>query len=270
MAWATLFGVAGALALIYSKVKIFRAQSRIRRDSPTDVRLAAAMRDHFDADATIQALLADSEFEEIFPFATTPELMEEMSRADPRNIHHLLYTAGRGIRGIFPRAFFNPSRAMLVMVVGYGFGNDDVYGSLHNGAVMAPVQESIELMAQVWFPAETPYKLSSLFVSFAARLPSDCVCAITVVPASTVKDLASLVDEHPRMWPDGFDPTDWDVRVNTLVATVSVPSGHPLDRSTDALVAAMGQYDVEKSEDWPPNPPSLRESIKADEVGDVT
>ncbi|EXJ91191.1 hypothetical protein A1O1_04300 [Capronia coronata CBS 617.96] len=213
----------------------------------------------------VQALNEDPEFEEIFPLATSLEVTKAIQENVPgRKIHHFIYTALRGARGVFPRAFYCPSRGILVMVVGFGYGTAGPLDTLHNGAMATMIQESIRLLAQAWFPPEVVYKLSNLHMYFSIPLIANGIYCISVVPASTVADLELTVNEHrcnrrtgPAMdtsiiWPEWFDPTDRRENFNTMIARVSMYDGHPLDEANAIIVNCVGRFEVQQSEHWPP------------------
>ncbi|KAL2428433.1 hypothetical protein ABEF91_008574 [Exophiala dermatitidis] len=285
--WAFLFLTLGTYAASRYMVGAYFRQARVKLDSAPDVELAHDILDQIDRHPAVQALKADPEFEEVLPLATTPEITKAIQTGkDPRLVHHLVYTALRGSRGVFPRAFYCHSRATLVMVVGFSYGTEGTMGTLHNGALATMVHEALRVLAAAWFPAEVSYKLADLHMYFSIPPVSNGIYCIRVMPASTVADLEEIVSEHrsrtnaqpaesksksssfdrflpswlrsgtnsdpahyqPPIWPDWFDPTDEEQTTNTMIASVSMYDGHPLDEANAAIVHCIGRFEVKQEE----------------------
>lgn len=277
-----MFSLGGVAAAVCYRAVAYDLQSKFKVDSDNDAKLAIEIMDQMNEHPSIQALTADPDYEEIWPLATTAEQTRAMQVSpDGKNIHHLVLTAFRGSRGVFPRAFYNRSHAILVMVVGFSYGTHGDFGMLHNGAVTTMVQEAMRLLAQDWFPLEVGYKLADLYLCFASPFPANAICCITVMPASTIKGLASTVQASRKLlpspvggagvWPEWFDAEDWTERVNTFIATASMGEGHPVSGPQGVTVSGVGRFQVEESEDWPPPPPPPpAESFKLDHDGHLS
>ncbi len=283
---------------------VYRGQTRVKLGSLADIGIAAEIMTEMDQHPSVQALKADPDFEEIWPLATNAEQTEKMkTTTDGKDIHHLVYTAFRGSRGVFPRAFYNRSRHILVMVAACSYGCEGEYGHLHNGAIETLIQESIRILAQFWFPPDMTYKLSELYVAFGEITHPNTIWCITCMPLATVgvsglflprdwchsrheiyilslcatlhfsdkmQNLAEVVDEAKtaesrgqwsNVWPDWFNPRDWNQMTSSIVATVSPLDGHPIKQAQQATANAVGHFQVEDSEDWPPAPPPHKESF---------
>lgn len=277
--WAFVFFNVGAAAAILFRLGAYIRQSRLRVDSAADNELAQETMEQINQHPAIQALNENPDFEEIFPLATTPELTKTIQSNTPwsRRIHHFIYTALRGTRGVFPRAFYCASRGILVMVVGFGYGTEGPIGTLHNGVAATMVQESMRLLAQAWFPPDVAYKLCNLHMYFSIPLVPNGIYCITVMPASTVSNLESVVNEHrskrdpapgkdtSTIWPSWFDPSDWHQNFNTMIARASMYDGNPLDEACPVIVNCVGRFEVEHSETWPPS-----KHLQQDQIDDDT
>jgi len=269
--WATLFSMVGVYAGVGYLKGVYRGQTRVKLGSLADIGIAAEIMTEMDQHPSVQALKADPDFEEIWPLATNAEQTEKMkTTTDGKDIHHLVYTAFRGSRGVFPRAFYNRSRHILVMVAACSYGCEGEYGHLHNGAIETLIQESIRILAQFWFPPDMTYKLSELYVAFGEITHPNTIWCITCMPLATVGNLAEVVDEAKtaesrgqwsNVWPDWFNPRDWNQMTSSIVATVSPLDGHPIKQPQQATANAVGHFQVEDSEDWPPAPPPHKESF---------
>lgn len=251
----------------WDSVRSYKELGKIQPDSAVDARLAAHIIRKMRMEPIIQALNADPEFCEVLPLAIPEAQAEELKRAGgfTASVPHFILTALRGARGVFPIAFYNKARQLLVMVVVCGFGTEGDLGLVHNGALTTLIEESIQLAADAYFPPGLTYNLSDLEVSFSSPVPPNVVFSITCMPASTI-DITQLdpsveaSKKHPNQvdgdlvhWPDWFDPQDWNLVTNSIVAQVNIaPAGHPLDNRQGVYIHAVGRYEVSESEDWPP------------------
>ncbi|KAI1626031.1 hypothetical protein EDD37DRAFT_328200 [Exophiala viscosa] len=275
--WAVVFGTTGFGTLTWLMAVAYRKEGEIQPGTTSDVRLSRRAVERVGNHPVVQALLADPEFEIHFPYAVTPEQEEKLIistitgsfiECDP----HFVETALRPYRGMNMMVFWNQHRHVLVMVVSPGFGLGGEYiGTVHNGAVTTAVHESMQMVARRWFPQGLSFNLSDLEVSAGSPLPSRGIFCIACHPACSIdtEQLASAVDvftaakasdlEIERsgliIWPDWFDPQDWNIMANSIVAQVVVaPSGRLLN-NRDAFTCylnAVGRFQVSESEDWPP------------------
>ncbi|KAK5218992.1 hypothetical protein LTR72_008174 [Exophiala xenobiotica] len=274
----------------------YKGQAKVKLGSQVDIEIAGDIMTQMDQHPNVQALKADPDFEEVWPLATNAEQTEKMK--DGKDIHHLVFTSLRGSRGVFPRAFYNRSRCILVMVVACSYGCEGEYGLLHRGAMETMIQESVRLLAQFWFPPDMTYKLSELYVGFGRINRPNTIWCITCVPLATVfvsglflpkdwcyarrviyglflaatyqfsdkmQELVDAVDENKKnesnLWPDWLNPRDWNQMTSSIVAQVSPLDGHPLVHTQNLNTNAVGHFHLEDSEDWPPAPPRDMESF---------
>ena len=167
--------------------------------------------------------------------------------------------------------FWNQRLNTLVMVVDPGTGLGGQYiGTVHNGAVTTAIHESMQMVAQKWFPQGLSYNLSDLEVTFRRSLGIRGLFCITCYPALPVRSqlLASVAKASAAekafdadteqtekvRWPDWFGPKDRNVMANSIVAQVQIaPSGHPLRNREANYLHAVGRYQVTEAEHWPPS-----------------
>jgi hypothetical protein len=286
----------GACAVVEYLKMAYKGQARVKLGSQVDIEIAGDIMTQMDQHPNVQALKADPDFEEVWPLATNAEQTEKMK--DGKDIHHLVFTSFRGSRGVFPRAFYNRSRCILVMVVACSYGCEGEYGLLHRGAMETMIQESIRLLAQFWFPPDMTYKLSELYVGFGRINRPNTIWCITCVPLATVfvsglflpkdwcyarrviyglflaatyhfsdkmQELVDAVDENKKnesnLWPDWLNPRDWNQMTSSIIAQVSPLDGHPLMHTQNLNTNAVGHFQLEDSDDWPPSPPRDMESF---------
>jgi len=253
----------GACAVVEYLKMAYKGQAKVKLGSQVDIEIAGDIMTQMDQHPNVQALKADPDFEEVWPLATNAEQTEKMK--DGKDIHHLVFTSLRGSRGVFPRAFYNRSRCILVMVVACSYGCEGEYGLLHRGAMETMIQESVRLLAQFWFPPDMTYKLSELYVGFGRINRPNTIWCITCVPLATVFELVDAVDENKKnesnLWPDWLNPRDWNQMTSSIVAQVSPLDGHPLVHTQNLNTNAVGHFQLEDSEDWPPAPPRDLESF---------
>lgn len=255
--WAFIFGLAGAAASQYYNWWIYRKMGEVKVDSPLDAAMIADIMKQIDESEMVQAFKEDSSFTEIWPLCMPEETAKAFMTPNNLEAHqHFLFTALRGTRGIFPRAFYCESRGILCMVVGLGYGVEQWPNMPHEGIVSTVVLEGMRVLAQAWFPSDSNWKVTKLDLNFTLPLPPEPIICVTIMPASTVKDLPELFADPEKYgsWPAWLNTTDFSERVNMFVAYTNRSGGHPLHDKGTSYGHAACQFEVE-SDDWPPKLP---------------
>jgi len=243
-------------------------------DTEIDALMVTDILKQIDECPMVEAIKRDESFVEIWPLAMSEEasnkVVSNRQAPNPEAAHHLIFTALRGTRGVFPRAFYCESRGVLCVVVGFGYGTGGYPPNTpHGGIVTTMVHEGMRVLAQLWFPEDTAWKLSQLDVNFTRPLPLQSICCITIMPASTVKDLPQILTD-PKLyghWPDWLNTTDFGERVNTFLAYMGQSDGHPLHDPVLSHGHAAAKFEAE-GPDWPPSQPAS--PVQLDMEGHIT